>query len=189
MSMTIPTIPSLPAGYVVTVDDLNNLADAATFALTKPMLYAVDNTGGMAITTSWQSISFTSTVFSTDGMWLAGSPKRIQIQTPGWYKFSYGVNVGTVGGVFNSAMRATTGANNPQGSGVTSNYYWMGYSDEPAATPGFCAAAGDWPFYLYEGDFLQVFIQAAATGASTGTTAPASGGHGASYVYAELVSI
>ena len=188
--MTIPTIPSLPAGYVAQLADLQNLAAAATFALNKPIMYAVDNTGGMAITTSWLSISFTTTFYDPDGIWAAGSPKRLTIQTPGWYKLSYGVNVGSVGGVFNSAVRSTTGSNNPQGSGVTSNYAWGGYADVSSGNIGYCGATGDWPYYLYQGDYLQVFVKAAAAGASTGTSAPGTGiNNGGTFVQLELVSI
>lgn len=188
--MTIPTIPSLPAGYVVQLADLQNLAYAATFALTKPVVYAVDNTGGHAITTGFTAVSFTTTFFNTDGMWASGNAQRITINTPGWYKVSYGVNVGTVGGVFNSGIRTTTGPNNPAGAGINSNYNWMGYCDVAAGAVGYCAGAGDWPFYLYAGDFFLVAIQAAAAGASTGTAAPGTGqNNGGSYIYAELVSI
>lgn len=189
--MTIPTIPFLPAGYVVQLADLQNLAAAATFALTKPAVYAVDNTGGMAIPTVFGTfVGFTTTFINTDAMWIAGSPKRFTINTPGWYKISYGVNVGAVGGVFNTAVRSTSGTNNPQGAGVNSAYQWMGYTDVAASSVGYATATGDWPFYLYAGDFLQVTVQAAAAGASTSTTPVIAGGNNAgSFFCAELVSI
>lgn len=187
--MTIPTIPVLSAGYVVQLADLQNLSAAATFALGKPMSSVIDNTGGMAITTSFLAVSFTAEVFDPDNMWIAGSPKRLTVQTPGWYKVRYGINMGTVGGVYNTGVGSTTGSNNPLGAGVNSAKYWAGYCDEAAASVGWATATGDWPFYLYQGDFLQVFVQAAATGSSTGTTAPGSATHGGSYFGAELVSI
>jgi hypothetical protein len=187
--MTIPTIPSLAAGYVVQLADLQNLAAAETFALNKPMTSIIDNTGGQAITTTFAAVTFTTVVFDLDGMWVGGSPKRLTIQTPGWYKVRYGVNVGTVGGVFSTAVNSTTGSNNPLGSGVVSAKYWAGYSSPPAALVGWAAASGDWPFYLYQGDFLQVFIQAAAAGGSTGTTAPTGFAQGGSYFSLEMVSI
>src|SRR5690242_6464643 len=122
--MTIPTIPRLPAGYVVTETDLSNLSAAASFAINKPAAFIYDGTGGQAITTSFAAVTFTAAQFQTDSlMFQGGSPKRCYVQTPGWYKVCYSVNVGTVGGVFNTAVRSTTGANNPQGSGVNSNYY------------------------------------------------------------------
>ena len=186
--MTIPTIPNLPAGYVVQLADLQNLAAAATFALAKPMTMVIDNTGGAAITTSFAAVGFTTVVFDTDSMWNAGSVKRLTVQTPGWYKVRYGVNMGTNGGVYNTAVGSTTGSNNPSGSGVLSAKYWAGYCDEAAASVGWATASGDWPFYLYQGDFLQVFVEAAATGSSTGITAPNAAGNGGSYFGLELVS-
>lgn len=187
--LTIPTIPSLSAGSVVQLADLQNLAAAATFALGKPMTTVIDNTGGQAITTGFLAVTFTTVVFDIDGMWLAGSPKRLTVQTPGWYKVRYGINLGTNGGCYNTAVGSTTGSNNPAGSGINSAKYWAGYSDEAASTNGWASASGDWPFYLYQGDFLQVFIQAAATGSSTGTSAPSGFAQGGSYFGLELVSI
>jgi hypothetical protein len=187
--MTIPTIPSLPAGGVVQLTDLQNLAAAATFALTKPVVYAVDNTGGQAITTSFLAIPFTTTFFDTDSMWSAGSATRFTVNTPGWYKVSYGVNVGTVGGVFMTAVRSTTGSNNPQGAGVNSSYYWAGAANVVASSIAYPGATGDWPFYLYAGDYLSVFVKAATAGASTSGTGITGGNNGGSFFTAELVSI
>ena len=42
MAMTLPTIPQLPAGYVVQVADMNALANCATFLMTKPMARAYE---------------------------------------------------------------------------------------------------------------------------------------------------
>ena len=146
--MVIPVIPNLPAGYVVQLADLQNLAYAATFALTKPIASVIDNTGGQAITTSFLAVPFTAEVVDTDNMWIVGSPKRLTVQTPGWYHVRYGINVGTTGGgTFNTAVGETTGANNPLGAGVATAKYWMGYCDESAGTPGWASASGDWPFY------------------------------------------
>lgn len=187
--MTIPTIPPLPAGYVVQLADLQNLAYACTFALTKPMTRVIDTAGGQAIGTSYGAVQFVSTSFDVDGMWNAANPKQLTVQTPGWYKLRYGVNVGTVGGVFNTYATSTTGSNNPQGAGVVSAPYWGGYSDSNAANFGLACASGLWPFFLYAGDFVQVLISAAATGASTGTTGPGSTTDAYSYFSLEYVSI
>jgi hypothetical protein len=187
--MTIPTIPSLPAGYVVQLADLQNLAAAETFALNKPMTSVIDNTGGQAITTSFAAVTFTTVVFDLDGMWVGGSPKRLTIQTPGWYKVRYGINIGTATVVCNAAVGSTTGANNPLGAGVNSAKYWDGYADLASGTNGWASASGDWPFYLYQGDFLQVFIVASAAGSSTATGAPTGFAQGGSYFSLELVSI
>jgi hypothetical protein len=187
--MAIPVIPNLPAGYVVQLTDLQNLAYACTFALAKPITTVIDNTGGQAITTGFLAVPFTAEIMDIDNMWIVGSPKRLTVQTPGWYHIRYGINVGSVGGVFTTGVGSTTGSNNPLGSGVVSAKYWMGYCDEPASSIGWASASGDWPFYLYQGDFLQVFVQAAVAGASTGTTTPGALTAGGSYFSAELVSI
>lgn len=188
-AMTIPVIPDLPAGYVAQLGDMQALAYAAQFALTKPMTKVIDNTGGASIGTSFGAVSFTATVFDIDGMWVVGNPSRLTVQTPGWYSVRYGINVGTVGGVYTTCVTSTSGTNNPQGAGVQSANYWGGMSDEPAATNGWATGGGDWPFYLYSGDYLQVFIEAAVAGSSTGTGAPGAATKGGSYFSAELVSI
>lgn len=188
-AMTIPALPSLPAGYVAQLGDLQALAYAAQFALTKPMTQVYDNTGGQAIGTSFGAVTFTTSIFDIDGMWLAGNPTRLTVQTPGWYSVRYGINVGTVGGVYTTCVASTSGANNPQGAGVASGNYWAGMSDEAATSVGWANGGGDWPFYLYQGDYLQVFVEAAVVGSSTGITAPGTATKGGSYFSMELVSI
>ena len=343
MSMTIPKVPSLSAGYVMQLADLQALANAATFALTKPMASVIDETGSVAIGTSPAPVQFTDAIFDTDGMWgesllgqntgfesgigtwvaagncslsdsaaqahtgvdslaltsaaagnmgavscsaatittngmpvVAGalvpisawfrsavsarscnvgidfynasgglistlrganitdsttgwtqaratltapaasafcraSPQvlatgaasevhyvddvvmapyadRLIVQTPGWYKVRYGINPGVVGGVYTAWATSTTGANNPSGAGVTSSPYWSSCADLAAATFGWCRGAGVWPFFLYAGDYIQVSIQAAATGSSTGIGSPTGSTLGGSYFSLEYVS-
>lgn len=343
--MVIPTIPTLPAGSVVQLADLQNLAYAAQFALGKPMAQIIDNVGGLAIGTSFGSVGFTDPVFDPDGMWtqsitgvnstfeggngnwvagantavantaaqahgganslsltsaaagniqaqscnlasfatqaipvtpgalvavsawyraatvarsvitdviflnasggtisvlggtsvtnsttawtrqqsllvapalsawavaqpavistaaanevhyvddvqLTPAASRLTVQTPGWYTARYGINVGTIGGTFTSRLVSTTGANNPAGAGVVSAPFWAGYTDEPAASVGWATGGGDWPFYLFPGDYIEASISAAAAGASTGINAPGSGTTTpGSYFSLELVSI
>lgn len=188
--MTIPTIPSLPAGYIVQLADLQNLEYACNFALTKPMTRIIDTAGGHAIGTSYAAVQFSTTSFDVDGMWNAANPKQLTVQTPGWYKLRYGINVGSVGGItFNTYVTSTTGSNNPQGSGITSAPYWAGYADVGVGNFGFPCSSGLWPFFLYAGDFVQVLIEASATGASTGTAGPGSTTDAYSYFSLEYVSI
>ena len=193
MTMTIPTIPSLPAGHVVTLAEMQELAYAATFLLTKPIVLIEQVASGQAITTSFASLNnFTAggLIYDTDGMWNSATPSRLTVQTPGWYKVRYAVNVGTNGGTFNTAIRSTTGSNNPLGAGVQSGMYWGAYSVQTATTiPVYCGSQGVWPQYLYAGDYLQILMKAAASGSSTGLTAPGSGSNGGSWFSAELVSI
>lgn len=187
--MTIPTFPVLPAGYVVQVGDLQALAYAAQFALQKPIAQVIDTTGGQSIGTTFGAVTFSSATFDLDGMWASGTPTRLTVQTPGWYNVRYGVNVGTVGGVYTACVASTSGANNPLGPGVASANYWGAYSDVNASVNGWATGGGDWPFYLYQGDYLQVFIEADSTGKSTGITAPGTATTPGSYFGLELVSI
>lgn len=184
-----PTIPTLPAGSVAQLADMQNLQYAAAFALGKPCTRIIDTTGGQAIGTAFAAVNFVSASFDVDGMFNTANKSRLTAQTPGWYKLRYAINVGTVGGVFNTYAQSTTGANNPQGAGINSAPHWMGYADVVAGNFGWAGASGVWPFFLYAGDYLQVFISAAATGASTGTTAPGSTTDGYSYLSLEYVSI
>lgn len=186
----IPTIPTLPAGYVVQLDDLQDLAEAATFLLNKPITRVIDETGGQAIGTTPLTVHFTNAIFDTNGMWASAQNGRLTVQTPGWYKVRYGVNVGTVGGTFITWAFVTTGPNNPAGSGIVLQPCWGGYVDVPAtSSPGWADAGGIVPNYLYAGDFIGVHVKAAATGASTGITAPGGATLGGSFLSMEYVSI
>lgn len=192
MTMAIPTIPSLPAGHVVTLAEMQELAYAATFLLTKPIALIEQVANPQAINTSFgqlSNFSLAGVIYDTDTMWAVGTPGRLTINTPGWYKVRYAVNVGTNGGTFNTAIKSTTGSNNPQGSGVVSPMYWGAYTVQPASTfPVYCGAQGVWPQYLYAGDWIQIYMKAAASGSSTGLTAPGSGTNGGSWFSAEFVS-
>jgi hypothetical protein len=191
MTMTIPTIPSMPAGYVATSTDMNNLAYCCTFLSTKPISRVRDAAGGQALSTTGSPviINFATKDIDTDGMWSSGTPNRLTIATPGWYKFRYAIATGT-----GTTLRvcgqtiSTTGANNPAGSGVVSSPYWGSYSYSASGNTAYARAAGIWPFYLYAGDYLQVqgFTDNAV---STVTTAPSAGNNGGSYFGLELVSI
>lgn len=169
--MTIPTIPVLPAGYVVQLADMQNLSACATFLLGKPISRVMDETGGAAIGTSFAPISFTNTAFDPDGMFSLSQPTRLTIQTPGWYKLRYMVNCGTVGGTYVANVVGTTGSNNPAGSGLTVGPYWQSGGVNTTSDRGRPAGSGIWPVYLYAGDYLQVQVEAAATGSQTGVGA------------------
>jgi hypothetical protein len=192
MSMTVPTIPSLPAGHVVTLADMQALASAATFLLTKPIVLIEQVANGQAITTGLNTLNnFTSggVIYDTDGMWSNSTPSRLTVQTPGWYRVCYGVNCNTTGGTYTTCLRSTTGSNNPAGAGVTSASHWGGYTNVTASSnPGYAGASGLWPAYLYVGDYLQIMMQAAATGTNTGLTAPGSANNGGSFFSMEWVS-
>lgn len=192
MSLTIPVIPSLPAGHVVTLSDMQALSAAATFLLAKPIVLIEQIASGQAITTSLSTLNnFTSggVIYDTDSMWNSGTPSRLVVQTPGWYRACYAVNCNTTGGTYTTCLRSTTGANNPQGAGVQSLNHWGGYAAVTASSlPGYAGASGLWPAYLYAGDYLQILMQAAAAGTSTGLTGPAGSNNAGSFFSMEWVS-
>lgn len=193
MTMIIPSIPSLPAGYVAQLADMQNLAAAATFALSRPVAYVVDTIGGQAISTTIGSTipSYDTVLYDADGTWSSSHKGRLTIQTPGWYKIRYGTNCGSGGATCKTGVASTTGSNNPQGSGIQSAWQWgaaaVSFSAGQIAFPG---ASGLWPFYLYAGDYLQTTVFASGSGNTTGTTVPTGGGsQGGSWFAIEYVSI
>lgn len=166
MTMTIPTIPNMPAGYVAQAADLNNLAYAAQFLLTRPIARISDTSGTQTIGTSAAAISFNTVTFDPDTMYNSGTPTRLTVQTPGFYKISYLVNAFSSGTSIsmNAFATITTGTGNPAGSGVTTNC-WAGGGAGGATGQRICArATGILPFYMYAGDFVTVSANAAATG-------------------------
>lgn len=191
MSMTIPTIPSLPAGYVVQGADMTNLAAAATFLLTKPIVRVRDTANGTTtIGTSPTAMTYSSADINTDGIWSGAHPQRLTIQTPGWYKVRYMVQCGSNNGPFLAWVTSTTGNMNPAGSGITSSPYWASYNIGVGGSQASrCNGSGLWPFYLYANDYLQVMIQSTSAGQNTGDGAAGTATNGGSIFSLELKSI
>jgi hypothetical protein len=191
MSLTIPVIPRLDAGHIVTLSDMQALSSAATFLLAKPIVLIEQVANPQAIGTSATTLnnwSGAGVIYDTDSMWNSGTSSRLTAQTPGWYRVAYAVNCSTAGGTYNTNLKSTTGANNPAGAGVTATH-WAGYCNVTAASnPGYAGASGLWPAYFYVGDYLQVQMQAAAAGTSTGLTGPGSATNGGSFFSMEWVS-
>jgi hypothetical protein len=169
MAMTIPVVPSLPAGHVATDTEMNSLAAACTFLLGKPTARVHDSLGTLAIGTSATTVPFNVKDYDTDGMWSSGANTRLTIQTPGWYKFRYGI-VTAGGNAVNTKMRSTTGTSNPAGSGITSGDHWPGYTASNTTFVGAAGCSGIWPYYLYAGDFLFVVALADTAGNTTNNT-------------------
>lgn len=168
MTMTIPTIPAMPAGYIATAADMNALAYAVQFLLTKPIARAVDTAGSQAVTTGDTAVTFGAASFDTDGMWSAGQPTRLTVATAGFYKISYCVQASVASGVTincNTHATVTTGANNPAGAGVATQVYG-GYGGGSAAGGLRVGphASGVLPFYMYALDYVTVSVVAAAAG-------------------------
>lgn len=155
MSLTIPVVPDLPAGHIVTSGEMNQLADAATFLLGKPVVHVKDGTGGYAIASPM--VCWDTKSFDTDGMWSSSNKDRLTVQTPGWYKFWAGITTNGNGNNAEFFMRSTTGSNNPQGAGVNSTSNWEAAAISNNVSP-FTSfrVSGIWPYYLYAGDFLTV---------------------------------
>lgn len=156
MTLAIPTVPRLPAGYIVQQADLNNIAQAVTFLTTKPIARVQSNALGTAISTSRIDIPWDTMLFDTDGMWNAGNPTRLTVNTPGWFKVRYAVSCTSTSTVTNFGVQSVSGASNPGGPGNVSAVYWG--SDSVGATGGDHPAGGGgvWPFYLWAGDYLKV---------------------------------
>lgn len=161
MTMTLPTIPTLEAGYVVQATDMNNLAYACTFLLTKPIARIYDGAGGQSISTSFASpttIAFGSVSFDTDGM-SGVTSNALVVATPGFYKVTYTINAWQSSGncvSLQSAAFVITGSNNPAGAGV-STPTWPGYGAGGMAGNRICArGSGVIPWYMYAGDYVQV---------------------------------
>lgn len=167
MAMVLPTLPSLPAGYIVQQPDMNDLAYCCTFLLGKPISSVYDSAGSQALSTSAVAISWGSINFDPDGMWSSGAKTQLTIQTPGWYKIRYNIYASGAGSTLQTYAVSTTGANNPAGSGQTSADCWPSYCETVSSPGGGCGASGVWPFYLYAGDYIQVYAIAGATGGST----------------------
>lgn len=169
----VANLPSKVAGEIVTADDLNAVGNTASFLLNKPMARSHDAAGGQTIPTTGSGVicNFASKNFDTDGMWAAANPGRLTVQTAGWYKARYSIEIAPGSGTFNSDMFVTTGPNNPQGNGLALANVLAGYCVQANTLVGYAGASGLVPFYLYVGDYVQVRILAAGAGSTTGAAA------------------
>jgi len=149
----------MPAGYVATTTDMNNLSACCTFLLGKPMARA--HASGTAQTLTGTACAFATLDFDTDSMWSSGSNTRLTAQTPGWYKVRYGI-ISTASGANGDAwVRSTTGNNNPGGAGITSAVHWSSSQITFVTSPfGTMSCSGVWPFYMYVGDYWEVLADA-----------------------------
>jgi hypothetical protein len=166
----LPALTPVPAGYIVTAADLNNMAYACTFLMNKPIARVHDATGGQTIAAAGNTaIIFDTKDFDTDGMWSSSTPTQLTIQTPGYYHVRFMVNQAPA--TATAWVLVTTGANNPAGQGIT-NIYYDGYVIA-VSNIGACGAAGVLPQYLYALDFVQVFCRSNVSSTTFGgTTGP-----------------
>jgi hypothetical protein len=177
MTMTIPVIPVLPAGYVVQPADLENLAYACQFLLYKPLTRVHQATPGQSLSTSGTIITWDTKDFDTDGMYSSSATDRLTIQTPGYYRVRY--MVANNGYSATAWAQVNRGPNNPAGSGALS--YWPSYNI--GSTTAMMGAAGDLPVYMYALDYVRVNCSPNSSGGATDTT------YEPSYLALELVSV
>lgn len=174
MTYVVPQVPTLPAGYIVTADDMNDLSEVCTFLMTKPLCRAYDSVGTQAIgtsltTISWGAVSLDVYPSGAAAMWSSGTPTRLTIQVQGFYKVRYLVKAYGVA-TMNTEAYVTTGANNPGGSGNLYSH-WLGYDYAAAADPGGCAgASGIWPMRLYPGDYMTIAVSTDTAGHTDAST-------------------
>jgi hypothetical protein len=185
VTMTIPTIPTMPAGYIAQAADMNNLAYAVQFLLGKPISRVYDTTGTQAITTASVLVTWGAASFDPDGMWSSGTPTVLTVQTPGFYNMDYCVQGAASPTInMNTGLLVTTGPNNPAGSGISTPAY-PGYGGGSQTGGQRCSghASGVIPWYLYIGDTVGVNVVAGSAGMtlSTGVTP--------SFLALELVSV
>jgi hypothetical protein len=176
--MTIPTVPKLPAGYVVQQADLASLAYACQFFLYKPVSRIHQATPGQSLVAGGTILLWDTADLDPDGMWSTGAKDRLTVQTPGFYRVRY--MVATNGVSATAYAQYYTGPNNPAGAGNLSPY-WPSYGYGNVTS--MLGAAGDIPEYMYQGDYVRVECVPNSSGNATSTT------YEASYLSLELVSI
>jgi hypothetical protein len=185
--LTIPTCPTFPAGYVAQLEDMQNLAACCTFLLQKPITKVRDTVGGQSLPDFFDStiiVTFSVADYDVDGMWNSDNPTQLTVQTPGWYKVRYGLNTLNLGIGF---VRYITGANNPLGSGLTSQNIYGCYASQTSA---FLVGGGSgiFPYYLYSGDGVQLYAASNGDSADTSVQNFASSTNAGSYLSLEYVS-
>lgn len=171
--VTVPSLPSLGAGALVSSAQLSQIASVADFLCQgKPLAMTRASTTQSLTAGSRTTITFGTKVFDNDGMFNSGQTTRLTVQTNGWYNISYSIPISgsgqttTDGGAF-----ITTGSNNPSGSGVV-EACWGGMNGNinPGTTYHTVHAIGVIPFYMYAGDWATIQIDA-PTGSTNVTDA------------------
>lgn len=180
--MAVPVIPIITAGSIVGEYEMNQLSYAAAFLMSKPMTRVYDSIGGQSLgnegsstatEAQWTAVKFNNSNFDVDGAWpgSGSNDNELVIQTSGWYKVRYSVNINNNSlGPCNAAVISTSGSNNPSGAGVTSPLCMgsMGFSGSQL----YLGSSGIFPLFLYGGGF------GSGTGDNIQVVAISSGGSG-----------
>ena len=171
MTMTLPAIPSTPAGTIATSADMNALAYACTFLMTKPIAEVYDSGSAQSIPTAGANVKFNTERGNTDSMWTSGNA-YFAINTAGWYRLRYSLNI--VNASNNTCCYCAYGVFTP---GTNSPYYGTGNLDFAVSsgrafneTPAMLSASGVCPAYLNAGDEIAVFAEASVSSAVLSTT-------------------
>lgn len=167
--MQLPSIPEqdgvpFPAGHVVTGAEMSALAYACTFAMNKPFT-RVHATATQTLVNTGSFVNWDTVDYDADSMFDIGSPGRLTVQTAGYYKVRYMVNVGAFG--CNAAVVTTTGPNNPAGSARVSAQQWGSYVLGGSPANGAMGGAGILKQYMFAGDYCQVVAERPAGSVTT----------------------
>lgn len=167
----LPTLPSPTVGNILEPADLNNMAACVTFLMAKPIGRWESASVGQSVTGTAAAIQFDTENYDFDGIWVIGNPTKFIIVTPGWYKLRYSVVTTSTSLTTTTYVQATSGSNNPGGGGNTFGPFWG--SDETGSAGGSkgTGCSGLWPYYLYAGDYLQLFAASSGTDAVDAVTA------------------
>jgi hypothetical protein len=156
--VNLPSIPQhdgvpFPAGRVVTADEMNALSYACTFAMNPPDT-RVHATTTQSLSSGGTFVNYDTIDYDADGMFSISTPGRLTVQTAGFYKVRYMVNVGAFG--CNAFVQTTTGPNNPAGSSRVSQAQWGAYVLGGGPANGAMGASGILKQYMFAGDYCQV---------------------------------
>jgi hypothetical protein len=206
--MAVPTVPSLPAGHLVTVNDMFALTSAATWLLTKPYAHITDQSGGSSLTTIGTSThgaavplvgvttakvnNGTSGCIDTDGLWTfggSGTGSFLQVNTPGWYYTRYALRCATAATAswVEAWLLFTPGPSSPFASYYPSGQ-WMWRNQtifDGTSFDAMVSGGGLSPFPLFAGDAIQLY---AYLDSSTATTDVVASSFENTFIEAEWVS-
>lgn len=165
MTTPTPVIPPIPAGTVVTAEQLNQLAAAAQFLAARPTVMATGGQATFSAVNEITTVTFGTILVDTDGMTDGAATSLFTVQRQGLYDVAVWGETGTAASAaaLSAAVYVTAGPNNPaaaQGAdlfalaGAWARNVWAtgiaGYGTLALETGGIL------PGVLYPGD--QIFV-------------------------------
>jgi hypothetical protein len=111
MAKTYNTISTFTAGQVLTAAQMNDLGENSNNYRVPPMC-SVYRTAALSHTATgtYQAYTYDTELYDTDGMWDAGSPTRITLNTAGVYDVKFVVSIGSTTGLIAGALYKDGGA-------------------------------------------------------------------------------